>query len=628
MKRIALCALIACSGKPAPTTPPPTGGTNLDIEGMDRSVTPGADFFAYANGGWIKTHEIPPDRASDGTGAKVFEETEKRTAELIKTADSAPAGSEARKIGDFYASYMDEAGIEAKGIAPLQPTLDAIAKVSDEKSLARALGASLRTDVDVLNATKLSTANLFGLWIAQDLDDPSLYSVFVLQGGLGLGARDYYVDDSPRMVEIRDKYKAHIATMLRLAQIADPDDKAARVVELEKLIAQTHASAIDSQDVHKGNNHWPRAEFAKRAPGLDWDAMLDAAGLAKQQMFVVWHPDAITKIAALVHSQPVATWRAFLTAHAIARAAAVLPKAFVDESFAFNGGVLAGVTQMRDRWKRGVDLTSAILAEPVGKLYVARYFPPTEKARAEEMVKNEIAAFAKRIDNLSWMTAATKAKAKAKLAALRVGVGYPDRWHDSAGLAIARDDVFGNVERADMFRYHQDLAKLGTPVDRSEWVMSPQTVDAVNLPAMNALNFPAAILQPPFFDPSRPVAMDYGSTGAVIGHEISHSFDDTGAEFDAAGKLANWWTPEDFKHFKASGDVLAAQYDAYKPFPDLAVNGRQTLSENIADTAGLTVAYDAYRMSLGGAEPPTVMGLTGDQQFFISFAQTWRAKAR
>jgi len=626
MKWIPWVLLAACHGGAATAPPQPT--TKIDTAGLDRSVAPGDDFFTYANGGWLSTHEIPPDRASYGTGAVIFELTQQRTAELIKTASIAAPGSEARKVGDLYASYMDEAAIVAKGIAPLQPALDAIAKISDETTLARALGATVRADVDVLNATEFATPNLFGLWIAQDLDDPTTYSAFLLQGGLGLPSRDYYLDASPRMADIRTKYEAHVAAMLRLANIADADAKAARIVALETKIAAAHATILDTEDVHKGNNHWTRAELAQRAPGLDWDAFWAAAGLAKQPGFVVWQPAAIPKIAALVHSEPLATWRDYLTYHAIARVAGVLPKSFDDESFAFFGKGLNGIEVQRERWKRGVDLTSNTLGEPVGKLYVAKYFPASEKARAEAMIQNELAAFATRIDNLAWMTPATKAKAKAKLAALKVGVGYPDHWRDYSGLEIKADDLFGNFERADAFEYHTRIAHLGAPVDRGEWVMTPQTVNAVNLPAMNALNFPAAIMQPPYFDPNQPAAIDYGSMGSAIGHEISHSFDNTGADFDATGRLLNWWTPEDLAHFKASSAILAAQYSAYKPFPDLAVDGEQTLGENIADTAGLTVAFDAYHASLHGASPPVVDGLTGDQQFFIAFAQGWRRKDR
>jgi predicted metalloendopeptidase len=351
-------------------------------------------------------------------------------------------------------------------------------------------------------------------------------------------------------------------------------------------------------------------------------------GTGRPKLFAIWQPSAVTGISALVASEPLETWKDYLTFHALEHSAAVLPRAFGAERFAFHGTVLAGIPQRRDRWKRAVDATSTALGDAVGQLYVEKYFPPASKARVEAMVRNIMAAFGRRIDALDWMAPATRARAKEKLAVLEVGVGYPDKWIDYAGLDIVRGDAFGNDRRAEQFELQRNLRKLGQPVDRKEWVMTPQTVNAVNLPVMNAMNFPAAMLQPPYFDPSRPVAMDYGAIGAVIGHEISHSFDDSGALFDAAGRFRNWWTDEDKAHFDASSAQLVKQYDAYRPFPDLAVNGKLTLGENIADVAGLAAAYDAYKMSLGGQPAPVVADLSGDQQFFLSFAQSWRLKMR
>ncbi len=543
-------AAAAISAAPAPTV---TTSVGIDLAGIDRSVAPGADFFAYANGTWMKTTEIPPDRAGYGVGALVDERTNQRTNELIKQAASAnaPAGSDTRKIDDFYASYMDEAAIEAKGLEPLQPKLDRIAAITDRRALARVLGTTLRADVDVLNATNFYTDNLLGLWVAQDLNEPTRYVPFLLQGGLDMPDREYYLDPSPRMTEIRAKHRAHIANVLALAHVPDAQAKAARIFDLEHRMAEAHGSREDSVDVKKGNNHWTRKQFDTAAPGLDWREFFAAAGLGEQPEFVVWQPSAVTGLSALVAGEPLETWKDYLVFHAIEHDAAVLPKAFGDEAFAFHGTVLAGTPTRRDRWKRAVDATNEVV----------------------------------------------------------------------------RGDAFGNSERAELFELYRDLGKLGQPVDRSEWVMTPQTVNAVNLPAMNAMNFPAAILQPPYFDPERPLAMDYGAIGAIIGHEVSHSFDDQGAMFDATGRLQSWWTPEDLAHFEASGAKLVKQYDAYKPFPDLAVNGKLTLSENIADVAGLAAAYDAYQLSLNGAAP-VVEGLTGDQQFFLSFAQSWRAKVR
>ena len=616
------CALGMLAGTPA--------AVGLDLAGMDRSIAPGDDFYAYANGAWRHTAVIPPDRSSFGPDDVLVELTAKRTSDLIQEAAARkmPKGSEARMIGDFFAAYMDEKGIESRGLRPLRPLLGRIAAIQDTTTLSRVLGEQLRADVDILNSTDLSTDNLLGLWVAQDLDDPSRYLPFFLQGGLGMPDRDYYLDPSAPMAEIRAKYQAHILKVLKLAAMDDAPARAGRIFAMESRIAQAHASRMDTGEILKGNNHWTRADCDAKAPGLDWTAYLGGAGLERQADFVVWQPRAVAGISALAASEPLSSWKDYLAFRAIEHAADVLPRAFVEEAFAFYGTVLAGTPQLRARWKRGVDAVNDALGEAVGKLYVQRYFPASEKERARAMVRNLIAAFERRIDNLEWMAPATKAKAKAKVAALRVGVGYPDRWTDYAGLEVRRGDAFGNLERAERFQLRQSIAKLGRPVDRGEWVMTPQTVNAVNLPAMNALNFPAAILQPPFFDPQRPALMDYGAIGMVIGHEISHSFDDQGSLFDAEGRLNNWWTPEDLEHFQAAAERLVRQYDGYRPFAALAVNGRLTLGENIADLAGLAAAYDAYHLSLEGAEAPVVEGFTGDQQFFISFAQSWREKRR
>jgi putative endopeptidase len=608
------------------------GDAGQPFSGRDDKVPPGVDFFAYANGGWIRDTPIPADRSTFGIGAELQEQSDKRTADLIREAASsdAPAGSDQRRIGDYFTSYMDEEGIEAKGLAPLAPMLAAVAAIDGRTALSTELGRRLRADVDVLNATNTYTPNLFGLWVAQDLDNPERYLPFLLQGGLGMPDRDYYVDDSPRMAKTREQYREHIASLLRLAGDADSLAlaQAGRIFDLESRIARVHASRADTEDVTKGNNHWMRARFDSDAPGMDWAAYFTAAGLDGQPEFVVWQPNALVGISALVAGVPVSTWKEYLRYETLNRYSGVLPRAFVHEQFLFYENVLSGTPQQRERWKRAVLSTNFALGEAVGRLFVEKYFPPEAKARAEQMVRDLITAFGKRIDNLAWMAPETRRMAKAKLATLKVGVGYPDRWIDYSSLQIVRGDALGNVTRAELFELHRNLAKLGQPIDREEWVMNPQLVNAVNLPVMNAIQFPAAILQPPLFSADHTAAMNYGATGATIGHEISHSFDDQGALFDATGRLRNWWTPQDFEHFQASGTALVRQYDAYKPFPDLAVRGRQTLSENIADLAGLNVAYDAYRLSLGGKAAPLVGGFTGDQQFFLSFAQSWRAKER
>jgi predicted metalloendopeptidase len=634
MRRI-LPSLALCLAVPALLAAPPKEGgkvqaPGLDLAGMDRAATPGDDFFGYANGGWLKRTEIPADRGSYGVGHQVADLTDKRTAALIQAAaaSKAPAGSELRKIADCYTSYMDEGAIEAKGLSPLKPILASIEGIGDRQALARYLGTTLRADVDVLNATNYYTDNLFGLWVAQDMDEPTQYAPFLLQGGLGLPERSYYLDSAEGMAKVRTQYLTHVTAMLKLLGLPDPDKRAAGVVDLETRMAKAHASREESGDVAKGNNHWTRADFATKAPGLDWEAFFGSAGLSKPGVFVVWQPGAFKGLSALTAEVPLATWKDYLAFHALQHRSRVLPKAVMDQSFSFYGKVLSGAAKRRERWKYAVDQTNGALGEAVGKAYVTKYFPASEKARAERMVANLVAAFRARIEHLDWMSPETKAKALAKLNTLKVGVGYPDRWRDYSDLKIVAGDAFGNAERAERFEYERNLKKLGRPIDRTEWVMTPQTVNAVNLPVMNALNFPAAILQPPFFDPKRPMVMDYGAIGAVIGHEISHSFDDSGSLFDASGKLSNWWTPEDLKHFEASSAQLVKQYDAYEPFPGLHLNGKQTLGENIADVAGLAASYDAYRLSLGGKAAPMVQGFTGDQQFFLSYAQSWREKAR
>ena len=635
-----LCACAGAAPTPLAAAPPPAaaapapkpqyGAFGFDTGGMDKSVRPGDDFFAYANGGWVKATEIPADRSSYNTFAVLREAASRRTADLIAdiAKGDAPDGSEPRKIGDYYATFMDEAAIEAKGAEPLKPDLDRIAAIRTRADLARVLGATMRADVDALNATDLTTERPLGLWVVEALDDTSRYRPYLMQGGLWLPDREYYTSDAERFGTIRDQYKAHIARMFALAGIGDGAARAERVLALETAIAKVHWSGVDSTDVAKTNVVWSRAEFPRKAPGLDWAAYFEAAGLADQPEFGAWQSTAISGFARLAGAQPLASWRDYLAFHAIARGAPFLSKAFVDEAFAFNGQALSGTPQQTDRWKRGVDRTNDALGEAVGKLYVERYFPPEAKAQVQEMVKNILAAFDRRIDRLEWMSPATRARAHEKLANFQVGVGYPDRWRDYSGLQVVRGDAYGNQDRAELFEYRRNLAKLGKPVDRSEWFMVPQTVNALNAPLQNAIIFPAAILAPPFFDPAADPAVNYGAIGGIIGHEISHGFDDTGALFDAHGNLKDWWTPQDMAHFKASGEALSAQYSAYRPFPDLAVNGELTLGENIADLAGLAVAYDAYRLSLGGKAPPVIDGFTADQRVFLGWAQNYRAKAR
>ncbi len=608
---------------------PLLGSFGFDVTGMDRAVAAGDNFFEFANGAWVKRTEIPADRSTYGSFNLLTEKAEGDTRAIMEAASSdTKAEGEAKKIGDYYAAFMDEAGIEAKGLAPVQPQLDAIAKIADKAALSREFGAELRADVDLLNMTDYYTDRLFGLWITQDIHQPERYVPYVLQGGLGMPDRSYYLEDG-RMAELRKQYQAHIAKVLTLAGDKDAEAKAARILALEVAIARVHATQEQTNDVQRGAaNTWKQADFAAKAPGVDWDAFFDASGLKAQQDFNVWQPEAIAGIAKLVASEPLDTWKDYLAFRTLDRASTYLPKAFADERFAFYGTTLFGTPQQRVRWKRAVDETNGALGEAVGKLYVEKHFTKETKARADEMVKNILAAFDKRIDALEWMTPETKTHAKKKLAGLRVALGYPEKWHDYSSLEVKRDDALGNAERASLFEYRRNLANLGKPVTHDEFYMVPQTVNALNVPLENRLVFPAAILQPPFFDPAADDAVNYGAIGSVIGHEISHSFDNTGAQFDETGKLHDWWTPADLKRFAAAGDALAAQYSTYKPFPDVSVNGKLTLGENIADVAGVAVAYDAYKASQQGKEDKPLEGFTADQRFFLGFAQAWRFKAR
>lgn len=602
----------------------------INISHMDRSVKPGDNFYDFANGGWLKKTEIPPDRASMGVFTALDIVANQNTRTLLEEAAKANAapGTPTRRIADLFDSYMDESGIESRGIAPLKPHLDAIAAIRDKRELAYALGQTLRADVDALNNTNFHTANLFGLWVAPGFNDSEHYTPYLMQGGVQLPSRDYYLTDSEHMRSLRTQYQAHVAKMLTLAGFSDADARAGRILELEHSIAETHLSLADNEDIHRANNPWTQADFATKAPGLDWSEYFRGAGLMEQSNFIVWQPSAFTGESALVASVPLDTWKDWLAFHTIEFYAGVLPKAFVDERFAFFGKALSGTPQQRPRWQRAVGIVNGFLGDDVGRLYADRYFPPQAKAEAQAMVANIIAAFRKRIEALSWMDPTTKAEAQEKLNTLYVGIGYPEHWHDYSGYDVKADDIFGNVWRGMLFDYHREIARLGKPVDRREWSMTPQTVNAVNLPLQNALNFPAAILQPPFFDPKAPAASNYGAIGSIIGHEISHTFDTEGSSFDSKGAVRNWWTPADLAHFEASTAKLAAQYDTYKPFPDLSVNGKQTLAENIADVAGIAAAYDGYRASLNGKPAPAQDGFNSDQQFFIAFGQNWAQKVR
>ena len=601
----------------------------ISVADMDRSIQPGDDFYRYANGEWLRKAVIPPDRAGISVFAQLDDVSKHRIAALIEDlVKSSPSNAGERKIADLYRSYMDEAGVEGKGLKPLQAQFAAINAIKDKRDLARALGAQLRADEDPLNYTNYHTANFLGLWSAPGFEDPDHYMAYLLQGGIELPDREYYLSDSEAMRSLRDKYRAHVVTMLNLAQVSDPENRADRIIALEHAIAEKHWTLAEDQEVRKANNPWKESDFATKAPGLEWTEFFKAAGLQSAKVMMVWQPSAIAGEAALVGSTPLETWKDWFTYHALEDHANALPKAFADEHFAFFSKEVTGVQEQSPRRQRAIDEVNDLLGDEVGKLYAVRYFPPESKARVQAMVANIVAAFHKRIDALPWMTAATKTQAHAKLSALYVGIGYPEIWKDYSRLEIKRDDLFGNELRSQVFEYHRAIDRLGKAVDRREWCMTPQTVNAVNLPLQNALNFPAAILEPPFFDAKAPEVVNYGAIGSIIGHEVSHTFDSQGSAFDAQGRLRNWWTPQDFQHFNAATEKLAQQYDQYHPFPDLSINGKQTLPENIADLGGMLAAFDAYRVSLNGKEAPEQEGFSGDQQYFIAYAQSRHSKMR
>jgi putative endopeptidase len=596
---------------------------NANSQDIDRSIRPGDDFYRYANGGWLRTAEIPAGQSSYDTRAMLVEKTGRRVRDLIQGAAAAQPvrGSITQKVGDYYASFMDEDSIEAKGLTPLADEMARISAISNKLSLSSYLGTTLNTEVDGLTA---NADHIFGVWVNQSFTDSNHYVFHLLQGGLGMPDRDDYLDPSPKMAALRAQYQAHIAAILKLAGITDLEAQAARILSLEIRIAQDHAPDADAADVFKQNNPWKRADFGVKAPGMDWGAYFAAAGVARQPEFIVWQPSAVIGTSALVGSEGIDLWKGYLRFHLIEHYASVLPKVVAAEDFAFYGTILSGTQQMPDRGKVALAATNGALGQAVGQLYTQRYFPPEAKAKAQAMVADLITAYRARISNLTWMLPQTNEKALAKLAALRIGVGYPDTWIDYSTLDVVRGAAFGNMRRAEAFNRSYNLAKLQRPADPDEWRIDPQIVGAVIVFSPNTETFSAGLLQPPYFDFQGDGASNYGSAGAGIAHEISHSFDELGNIYDAQGRLGMWWTPEDVAKYHAAAAKLVTQFDGYCPFSDLCVNGKQVLSENIADLAGLLTAHDAYVLSLKGKPDVVIDGLSGEQRFFLAFAQRWR----
>jgi putative endopeptidase len=636
--RLAVVALslLACgSPKPSPLHPsaglaegsggasgsgkPQYGTWGFDVDGMDRSVAPGDNFHRFASGHWLSNTPIPPDKSNYGLFTVLSDLSDERTRGIIEASQGEP-GSEERKIADFYQSFMDEAGIEARGLAPLQAHLDAIEKITDKAGIVRGFARLARE----------FTPNPLSTEVGQDDRDPERHIPFLGQGGLGLPDRDMYDAQAKQFAAIRVGYQQYATTLFELARLPGAKGRAAKVYALEEKIARSHWTRVQNRDPQKTYNKLSLAELNALAPGVPWALWLSEVGLQGQTHLNVNQPPAIAAVGTLLGSEPLAVWKDYLVLRTLSGAAPHLPKAYVDAWFSMYGKTLSGTPELKARWRRGVDLVVGRVGEAVGKLYVAKYFTPTTKAQADALVGNLLTAMGQRLDGLTWMSAETKAKAKGKLATYNPKIGYPKKWRDYAALRIEPNDALGNAHRAAAFEYDRLLAKLGKPVDRDEWGMPPMMVNAYYNPTLNEIVFPAAILQPPFFDPNADPAVNYGGIGAVIGHEISHGFDDQGAQYDADGTLRNWWTSEDEQKFKAATQRLVAQYGGYCPIaaqgdkPPQCVNGQLTLGENIADLAGVTVAYAAYQISLGGKPAPVVDGLSGDQRFFLGWAQIWR----
>ena len=601
---------------PVPVAPAPKaaiGTFGFDTSGMNPSVKPGDDFFQYANGTWTKNTQIPADKSNWGTFAILQDLSQQRTRELLDAAKDDPNS----KIGVAYASFLDEAAVEAKGLAPIEPWLGEIRALKSRNGYAALSGEAARNGI----------TGLFGGFVGQDDRNSDVYVVKLGQAGLGMPDRDMYLLNEPNLVSLRAAYLDHLGKMLTLAGEPNAAARAKAILAFETSIAKVSWTREDSSDATKIYNKMTVAQLAKLAPGFDWATYLKARGANITELLVA-QPSAFTKIAALARKVPLGVLKDQLLVQSLDTYADVLPNAITAESFAFYGTKLNGTPENQPRWKRAVDFTTNNLTDEVSKIYVAKYFPPESKAAMKELVGNLISAMGRRIDNLTWMAPETKVKAKAKLAAFTPRVGYPDQWHDYSTIAITRDDLFGNALRANQWAHDFNIHKLGNPIYRWEWGLSPMLVNAQANPTLVAITFPAAILQPPFFDPNADLAINYGGIGAVIGHEMSHHFDDQGSKYDAHGNLTDWWTPADVASFKKLTDALVKEYDAYEVFPGAHVKGEFTLGENAADLAGMQTAYDAYHTALGGKEAPVIDGMTGDQRFYLGWAQVWRRNYR
>jgi len=626
--------LAACTSKPAQekplaavVTPPEThpwtgpkaqiGDYGLDLTAGKPQVKPGDDFNVYASGNWFDHFEIPADRSSFGAFNELDELSKNRVRAIIEAAaaSNTAAGTSSQKIGDYYAAYMDQGAIEANGMAPAQDDLKRISSAHSKKDIATLFGMA-------------GFASLFDIDLPPDLRNPDQYSVVISQSRLGLPDRDYYLKDDPKLADLRDKYTAYIEQILQLGGVADARAKAHDIMAFETEVAKRQWPIEKRRDVDATYNPRTKAQLIGYAPRFPWQSFLDASEIGSRQNLVLSEIDAIKELAELFDHTSIPTLKAYLTFHYLSDHAPYLPKRFDDARFDFYGRTMRGQPQQRERWKRAVDEVNDSLGEQVGQLYVEKYFPAESKAKMQELVANLRASLSERIDQLDWMTPATKQRAHEKLATFTPKIGYPDHWKDYSGLEVKRNDLIGNVRRAALWHWRYQVARLDKPVDRSEWQMTPQEINAYYNPLNNEIVFPAAILQPPFFDPKADAAVNYGGIGAVIGHEIGHGFDDQGRKFGPNGSMTEWWTQQDADEFTKRVQRLIAQFSAYEALPGLHVNGANTVGENIGDLGGLNMAYHAYKLSLHGQPAPVIDGLSGDQRFFLSWAQVWRTKYR
>jgi putative endopeptidase len=619
--RTALAAPAATAGKPK------LGAFGLDLTAMDHAVAPGDDFHRYASGAWMKTAVIPPDRASWGIYSPMGEVIEARTRDIMQTA-AASGSPDGRRIADYYAAIADEAGMDRAGTEPLKAELARVAAIRTPGDLAHALARLSWAQMPNPNGSPPVPPSPINAGVSPDSKQPTRYAANLGQGGIGLPERDYYFKDTPANLAVRQAYKTHLAKLFVLAGFDEPEARAARVYALEERLARGHRTAAANREAEKRYNPFSRADFAAKAPGLDWGAYFAGAGFEGEPIVIVSQPEAIAATAAAAGEVPLADWRDYLAFRAIHNFAPVGPKAFREAYFDYNGRALGGVPQMAPAWRSAVLYTDQALGQAVGVIYLQRHFPAPARAKVTEMTGNLKIAMGERIRGLAWMSPATKTRALAKLARLKVEVGGPDPSRDYSSMTVRPGEAFANLLAAEDFNRRRAVGKLGRPVDRSEWSMNPQTINAQSNPPLGKVMFPAGFLEPPHFDIHADAAVNYGAIGYVIGHEISHQFDDQGSKYDETGALNDWWSPDDLKRFEGATAALAAQYDAYEPLPGLHINGRLTLGENIGDLAGLAISRDAYLKSLGGKPAPVLGGLTGDQRFYLAFAQMERSISR